>query len=134
MTNTWKPTLDTLAEAWNNGDAARYAAQFTNDATYIVYDGRLLVGRQQIEDVHRRLFTGPLRGSRMTSTAAEGEPGMSFRWLAPGVAHVLSGGAVQLSGSELTPDRASVVSFVLVERPEGWRVAAFQNTRSPERP
>lgn len=133
MTNPWIPTLDALAEAWNDGDAARYAAQFTEDATYIVYDGRLLLGRQQIEDVHRWLFGGPLRGSRLTPDGTQEESGRSSRQLAPGVIHVLSGGGVQLSESGLTPDRASLVSFVLVEQPEGWRVAAFQNTRSPER-
>jgi hypothetical protein len=35
--------------------------------------------------------------------------------------------------AEVTADRASVVSLVLVDTADGWRVAAFQNTRVQER-
>jgi uncharacterized protein (TIGR02246 family) len=121
--------LGRLSAAWNAGDAAAYAAEFTPDATYVVFDGTVLRGRGEIEGSHRWLFDGPLRGSTMGF--ATGDEGPQVRAVAPGVAHVLAdGGGVRPEGAEIvTADRRSVVSLVLVEDGATWRVAAFQNTR-----
>jgi uncharacterized protein (TIGR02246 family) len=115
-----------LDQAWNDGDATAYAAAFTRDATYIVFDGTVLRGRAEIESTHRFLFDGPLRGSRIG-----GGPAPSVRHLRPDVAHVVISGGVRLDGHQAVPaDRASVVSLVLVAGPDGdWLIAAFQNTR-----
>jgi uncharacterized protein (TIGR02246 family) len=122
-----------LASAWDAGDAAAYADLFTPDATYVVFDGTVLRGRPAIEDVHRLLFEGPLKGSRLTGMTQQPPP--PVRFLHPDVAHVVVGGAVAADGEpQPGPDRASVASFVLVGAPEGWRIAAFQNTRVQERP
>lgn len=129
-----EPAVDTtmgrLSAAWNAGDAAAYAAEFTPDATYVVFDGHVLRGRGEIEDSHRWLFGGPLRGSTM-DFANGADPAPEVRLISPGVAHVLAaGGGVRPEGVEsVTADRRSVVSLVLVEDGGAWRVAAFQNTR-----
>jgi uncharacterized protein (TIGR02246 family) len=122
-------TMSRLSAAWNAGDATAYAAEFTPDATYVVFDGTVLRGRGEIEDSHRWLFDGPLRGSTM-DFANDGE-GPQVRVVAPGVAHVLAAsGGVRPQGVEtVTADRKSVVSLVLVEDGGTWRVTAFQNTR-----
>jgi uncharacterized protein (TIGR02246 family) len=122
--------LARLSAAWNAGDATAYAAEFTPDATYVVFDGTVLRGRGEIEDSHRWLFDGPLRGSTMGFAIGE-DDGPPVRVVAPGVAHlVLAGGGVRPEGVEIVPaDRRSVVSLVLVEDGGAWRVAAFQNTR-----
>lgn len=122
--------LNRLSAAWNAGDAAAYAAEFTPDATYVVFDGHVLRGRGEIEDGHRWLFGGPLRGSTMDFATGDG-PAPEVRLVAPGVAHVLAaGGGVRPEGVEaVTADRRSVVSLVLVEDGATWRAAAFQNTR-----
>ncbi|MEJ3655245.1 SgcJ/EcaC family oxidoreductase [Actinomycetes bacterium KLBMP 9759] len=130
-------TLGRIGAAWNAGDAAAYAAEFTKDATYVTFSGDVLTSRTAVEDVHRRLFEGPLRASRMVGTDQTAEVtgvAQKIRFLRPGVAHVLSGGGVELAGSAGLPaDRASVVTFVLVQDEGEWRVAAFHNTRrSPE--
>ncbi|WP_232663359.1 SgcJ/EcaC family oxidoreductase [Pseudonocardia sp. TRM90224] len=126
-------TLARIGEAWNAGDAAAYAAEFTEDATYVTFSGDVMHNRTAIGDVHRWLFEGPLRGSRMVGLGQPGEVAGTdhkIRFLRPGVAHVLSGGGVELAGSAGLPaDRESVVTFVLVEDGGEWRVAAFQNTR-----
>ena len=125
-----------LAAAWDAGDAAAYAALFTPDATYVVFDGTVLAGAKAIEDVHRWLFEGPLRGSRMSGSRTAGADAAppDVRYLRPDVALTLVRGGARPDGeTELTPDRASVVSLVLVDTPEGWRIAAFQNTRVQER-
>jgi uncharacterized protein (TIGR02246 family) len=126
---TVEAALDRLSAAWNAGDAAAYAAGFTPDATYVVFDGTVLRGRGEIEDGHRWLFDGPLRGSTMGF--ASGDDGPQVRAVAPGVAHVLAaGGGVRPAGADTVPDdRRSVVSLVLVEDAGTWWIAAFQNTR-----
>jgi uncharacterized protein (TIGR02246 family) len=121
-------TLARLNQAWNDGDAAAYAALFTDDATYIVFDGTLLTGRQEIEDLHRFLFEGPLRNSRLGDGQA---PVASLRLVRPDTAHLILNGGVRLPEQQtLPPDRASVVSLLLVSDPTGdWLITAFHNTR-----
>lgn len=126
-------TLDALAAAWDDGDADAYGEQFTEDATYVVFNGHLLRGRKEIADVHRGLFAGPLRGSRMTGPDGSAPAVESLREPAPGVVHAITVGAVAPEGAEPAGDRRSVVSFTLVETPQGWKVTAFQNTRRPDR-
>lgn len=127
MSETPQATLARIGAAWNAGDATAYAAEFTPDATYVAFNGEVMRGRPAIEATHRWLFDGPLRESRMV--AAEPEPAPDIRYVRPDVAVAVTGGAVQLAGAELTADRASVVSFVLVDDGGTWQVAAFQNTR-----
>lgn len=121
-------TLARMATAWNAGDAA---ALFTADATYVAFNGQMMRGRTTIEDGHRWLFEGPLRSSRMSDPAGPAAAERHIRFIRSDVALVhTAGGGVQLAGTaELTPDRESVVSLVLVEEDGSWRIAAFQNTR-----
>lgn len=127
------PILDTLtriAGAWNAGDADAYGAEFTDDASYVVFNGELLQGRTAIVDSHRFLFSGPLRGSRMTAPGADVA---SLRFLRPDLAHVVMAGAVLPPGQvEVTADRRSIVSYVLVADDGAWKITAFQNTRAPQ--
>jgi uncharacterized protein (TIGR02246 family) len=119
--------LARLADAWNAGDADAYGSLFTPDCTYVTFDGQLLDGRTAITDVHRWLFDGPLKGSTMGDPST-GSATPSVRFLRPDVAHVVTTGAV--ARGEVTPDRDSVPSFVLVRGDDGdWSVAAFHNTR-----
>ena len=122
-------TLDRITAAWNAGDATAFGAEFTPDATYVTFDGQVLVGRDAVVDVHRWLFEGPLKGSTM-GAASTGEDTTEVRFLRPDVAHVLVVAAVRPPDqAETTPDRDSVPSFVLVDDGDGWRVTAFHNTR-----
>lgn len=123
-------TLARLAEAWNTGDAEAYGAEFTDDATYVVFNGELLHGRSAIADTHRFLFEGPLRGSRMVAPA---DAATTLRFLRPDLAHLVTVGAVLPAGqAEVTADRRSIVSYVLIDEHGAWKVAAFQNTRAPQ--
>ena len=112
--------LDRVREAWNAGDAAAYAALFTEDADYITYFGLNMKGRQAIEDGHRQLFTMPIKLER------RGEP--AIRMLGDGVALVITTGGSTVGG-EPDPGRDSVVGYTAVRTPGGWRFASFQNTR-----
>jgi uncharacterized protein (TIGR02246 family) len=122
-------TLDRITAAWNAGDATAFGAEFTPDATYVTFDGQVLVGRDAVVDVHRWLFDGPLKGSTMGATST-GDDAPDVRFLRPDVAHVLVAGAVRPADqAETAPDRDSVPSFVLVDDGGGWLVTAFHNTR-----
>ena len=124
--------LAELATAWDAGDAAAYAGLFTPDATYVVFDGTVLRGAHAIEDVHRWLFDGPLRNSRLGG--ANPGPPAEVRFLRPDVAVALVAGAVRPEGvTAPAPDRESVVSLMLADTADGWRIAAFHNTRVQER-
>ncbi|GAA4950686.1 uncharacterized protein (TIGR02246 family) [Nonomuraea thailandensis] len=109
-----------LAEAWNRGDAAAYAALFTEDADYITFDGTHTRGRQAVESMHRWLFEGPLKGSTMATGGDH-----TVKALADGAVLVIAAGGTTVDGRQ----RASIVSFTAVRTPEGWRFASFQNTR-----
>lgn len=123
-------TLARLAAAWNAGDPASYGAEFTADATYVTFDGQVMLGRSAIEETHRWLFEGPLRGSQMTSQGEADASSTTVRFLRPDVAHVVTTGAVLPAGQPtVTADRASVLSFVVTDEGDAWRVAAFHNTR-----
>jgi uncharacterized protein (TIGR02246 family) len=121
-----------LQEAWNRGDAAGYGELFTDDADFVAWTGAHGRGRQAIEDAHRRLFDGPLAGSRMVlvSDEAESPPSESLRFVRPDTAIMVVSGAVTLASQIATgPGHQSVQTFVLVKDSERWRVTAFHNTR-----
>lgn len=112
--------LDRLTAAWNAGDAAAYAAAFTEDADYISFDGRRTRGRAEIESSHRHLFEGPLKGSTMRPPRGEVKP------LADGAVLLIAEGGTAVRGG---PHRPSIVSLTAVRTSDGWRFASFQNTR-----
>ena len=126
-----------LQDAWNRGDAAGYASLFTDDADFVAWTGSYGRGRRAIEDAHRRLFEGPLAGSRMVlvDDGAESAPPGSLRFVRPDVAIMVISGAVTLAHQSATgPDHESVQTFVLTANGNRWLVAAFHNTRRPPRP
>lgn len=124
-----------LQDAWNRGDAAGYAALFTDDAGFVAWNGAHGYGRQAIEEAHRPLFDGPLAGSRiaLVDDADSARP-ESLRFLRPDVAIMITAGVVTLPGQSAGPDHDSVQTFVLVKNGKSWRVATFQNTRSQSPP
>ena len=114
--------LQTMNNAW--GDVDAFAACFTEDADYVVFDGSRLKGRQAIAATHRPLFERFLKGSRLV-----GEP-PSVRLLTPEVALIHSKGAILRAGQQRPARRrVSVQTLVAVKQPDGWRFRAFQNTR-----
>ncbi|MEV6906521.1 SgcJ/EcaC family oxidoreductase [Amycolatopsis sp. NPDC051071] len=117
--------LGKLVDAWNDGDATAYAAQFTEDADYVTFFGMNMPGRAIIESAHRSLFEGLLKGSKLTGGGGDAK----VRFIRPDVAIVVSGGGSSLAGGKPEPGRESTLTYVLVKESDGWRVASFQNTR-----
>jgi uncharacterized protein (TIGR02246 family) len=108
--------LERIRTAWNAGDAAAFAAQFTEDATYVIWSGDLLLGRSEIERVHIEALR---RGTRMKIKV------LSIKPLAEDVATVLTAGGV---GKETIIRVEKLQTLTMVRPSARWMCAAFQNT------
>lgn len=116
--------IQRLNEAWGEGDADAYAALFTENADYVIFDGSLAKGRAEIAEVHRPLFEGFMKGSRLVGQIT------AVRFLTPGVALVHGKGAVLRKNQSRPSRRAlSVQTTVVVKQGDRWLITAFQNTR-----
>jgi uncharacterized protein (TIGR02246 family) len=112
--------LDRMIRAWDRGDAAAYAREFTADASYVIYVGLSYSGRDEIERAHVPVFERYQRGSRMTMRI------LRRSTPAPGVHIVTTEGGVG-TGKKINRDK--IQTFTMVRTDNGWRCAAFQNTK-----
>lgn len=105
--------LARLFEAWGRGDAAGYAACFTENADYITFNGIHLRGRSENAALHGAIFRRVLKGTKLS---AEIE---SLELLTDGIALVHTVGSGR---------RKSYQCYVLVKSNAGWQIRSFQNT------
>jgi uncharacterized protein (TIGR02246 family) len=113
-----------LLDAWGRGDGAAYGALFTEDADYVAFDGSNRRGTDAIAGEHQQLFDTWLKGTRLVGQID------SLRFLGPDVALLrTSGGTIFPGQKDQRGRRPSIQTLVAVRRPEGWRFAAFHNTR-----
>jgi uncharacterized protein (TIGR02246 family) len=113
-----------LMDAWNEGSGAAFAAVFTEDGDLVAFDGTHLNGRDQIAAVQQQLFDKYLAGTRLVGTVE----GVQFLGQDTAVMHAV-GNTIMRGKPRPSPARASIQTLVAVRRDDGWRVAAFQNTR-----
>jgi uncharacterized protein (TIGR02246 family) len=112
--NAVRALLVRMADAWARGDSLAYADCFSPDSDYVTYNGMHLRGREENREIHRPLFEGVLKGSRIDPLVTD----LSF--LSPDVALVHTGSSAR---------KKSLQMYVIVKRDGGWRIRAFQNTR-----
>jgi len=116
--------FEKLLEDWARGDGEAYGSRFAEDADYVAFDGTRTKGREEISSAHQRLFDKFMKGTRLTGRIE----GIEFP--VPGVALIhATGGTVMRGKREPSPERDSIQTLVAVKRAEGWRFAAFHNTR-----
>ncbi|MET9021073.1 hypothetical protein ABZV93_13900 [Actinopolymorpha sp. NPDC004070] len=89
--------IDSRRSAVNSG---AYAG-----ASYVTFFGLHLRGREVIEESHRLLFDGPLKGSRLTGDTG-GEMSVQVRFPHPDVAVTVATGGSTLQGED-APDPAA---------------------------
>jgi len=112
-----------IKDGWNQGDGQAYAASFTEDADYIVWNGIYLKGRQAIAAAHQRLFETRFQGSRLEGFIKH------IRFLSDDIALVHLHGRPQIPGQEVSaPEQYSIQSLVCIRQADGWRFTSFQNT------
>jgi uncharacterized protein (TIGR02246 family) len=116
--------LDRFRTAWDAGDARAYAALFTEDATYVIFLGEAMVGRDEIERNHVDVFERWQKGAKMRVKA------IGVKSLGADVCSVLTVGGI---GQEAPIAYDKIQTFTLVRRADRWLCAAFQNTAMSDR-
>lgn len=109
--------LDKINDAWARGDAAAYASYHTTDADLIDFRGSHAVGRQEIVDLLQPAFDGVLKDTTVQARIVD------LRFLSSDVAIFHTEGRIAPTGAD------SIQTFVAAKSPDGWLIAAFQNTR-----
>lgn len=112
--------LDRVRAAWDAGDATALAAEFTDDASYVIFVGLHYLGRDAIRRSHLPVFEKWQRGSRMSMRV------LDLRFPTPDVAVVLTEGGI---GTRARIPHDKVQTFVMVRDGDVWRCTAFQNTK-----
>ncbi|WP_407358717.1 SgcJ/EcaC family oxidoreductase [Microbacterium sp. LTA6] len=112
--------LAEMRDAWASGDADRYASMFTEDAVYVIFVGIASLGRKAIARDHEPVLTKWQRGSQMSMRV------LDRRLIAHDVAVVLTEGGI---GTRARIPHDKMQTFTLVRTADGWRCAAFQNTK-----
>ena len=113
-----------LMDGWNAGDAEAFAAAFAADGDLVGFDGTHLQGRREIAEFHQPLFDQLLKGTRLVGEVT----GVKFLASDLALLHAV-GGTIMRGKQRPAPERDSMQTLVLERRAEGWRIAAFQNTR-----
>jgi len=116
---TFEACLDRIRAAWDAGDAPAYGREFTEDATYVIFLGDQLIGRDEIARNHALVFSRWQRGTKMAVKPIEVRP------LASDVFSVVTVGGIG-KGKQIPFDKLQTYTFV--RREERWLCAAFQNT------
>lgn len=122
--------FENKVDAWNEGDADAWGADYASDSTVINMYGTRLEGRLENIDRHRQVFDGPLSGTSLQVEVIE------MTLLAPSV--VLVEAAFAVLGVEefpegLIPTEPNVLrtfmSFVMAPNDDGlWQIQYAQNT------
>ncbi|MEO0680105.1 MAG: SgcJ/EcaC family oxidoreductase [Pseudomonadota bacterium] len=116
-------------DAWNAKDAAALGALFAADADFVNVAGLWRHGPERIARTHGVAFHTYFAGAALTVERLEA------RALGPGAG--LARARVRLEG-QVSPDgaaagaRRTLLLAVCAEGPDGWRIAAMQNTDAAE--
>jgi uncharacterized protein (TIGR02246 family) len=120
--------LKRLDQAYNTGDASAYAAEFSEDADFVNRFGMHLVGRKEIEERHRVLFTRLAQG-----TTGELEL-VRARAITDSTIVARANADWQVAGGAMAGIVRSRYTLVLVNDEGVWRITAMQNTGVSDSP
>lgn len=117
--------FEKLGKAWNEHNGQAFSLCFTEDADYVTFNGQHIKGRQDIAEIHQKLFDGVLRGSSMVDGGS-----IQIRFLTPDIAVAQCVGAIKLRWQKKAPKyRDSINTNVIVNEKGDWKIAAFHNCR-----
>lgn len=112
-----------LMDTWDQGDGYAFAALFTDDADYIVWNGLYFKGREAIGTAHHQIFDTFYHGSRLEGSIK------SIRFLGDDIALLHLHGRPRLPSQDLpAPEQHSIQTLIGMRQTDGWRFTAFQNT------
>lgn len=113
-----------VIDAWNASDGTAFAAAFTDEVDFVVWEGTHLNGRQALAAFTQQIFDTVVKGSRL-----EGE--VKFvRFLSPVLAVMHSVVRTALAGqTKPSPSRDSIELTVVTKRDGEWRGESLMNAR-----
>jgi uncharacterized protein (TIGR02246 family) len=119
-----RAVLQQMVDAWNAGDGTAFAAPFTDEVDFIVWEGTHLEGRQELAVFTQQIFDAVVKGSRL-----EGE--VKFvRFLSPTLAVMHSVVRTTLAGqTKALPSRDSMELIVVTKRDGQWRGQSLMDAR-----
>ena len=117
-----------MEAAWNAHDSKSFAAQFTEDATFIQIFGGQLDGRAAVEASHRAIFETIYKGSHASFTLR------SIRFVRPDVAIVFTQAHLKFYEGFEAREIETRPTMIMVKEPSKWQIVALQNTRVSELP
>lgn len=121
--------LARLCRAWDAGDAEAYGSLFAEDASYVIFLGDVLRGREEIVSTHREVFAKWQKGTRMRVEAIEVRP-VHTGSDAPDPIVVVTAGGI---GTRPLIRHDKLQTFVLRSHDSGLECVAFQNTEMSRR-
>ena len=83
-----------MIDGWNQGDGQAYAAPFTDDADYVIVDGKHVKGRETIAFGHQYIFHTVFKGSKMRGQVKD------IRFLSADIALMHAEGVLQIPGQD----------------------------------
>jgi uncharacterized protein (TIGR02246 family) len=111
-----------LLKCWNDRDATRVAALFTEDGNLVGFDGSQLNGRAEIKSALQEIF-GDHQTAAYVSKIRE------IRFLTPEVSVLRAvAGMVPPGQSDINPAVNTIHTLISVKYNGQWRIAVFQNT------
>ncbi len=117
------PVLDRLNAAWDAGDGAGFAAQFTADADVINIFGEHFRGGPDLVRRMQFIFDGIFKGSRHVERNLE-----IARHLDEATILVVTSSLIAVPQGPLAPETRNRQTFVLVRGGADWRIRHWHNT------
>jgi uncharacterized protein (TIGR02246 family) len=115
-----------LIDSWQEG-AEAYAECFAPDATYIIANGKVQRGWQDIVAGHRIIFSAWARNSRLEGRID------SLTFLTADVAQLIAYGHIEYLDHRSSDDnKRTVYTLTAVRRDGAWTFAHYQNTPLPK--
>ncbi|HMQ50416.1 MAG TPA: SgcJ/EcaC family oxidoreductase [Saprospiraceae bacterium] len=115
--------VQNMQDGWNNKSGEQFAAHFSNDHSYVVWNGMYMphVDRSSNAQVHQSLFDGPYRSSFIIIKVD------NLRFIHPDVAmvHTLINSREGDSAAPLYPEL--VATILMVKNGNEWEIVSFHN-------
>jgi len=112
-------------DAWNQHDVPTLAALFTEQGDFVNGIGVWAQGREAFQEAMTRYHTTMFRSTHLEPTVA------GIRFIRPDVAIVHATWSMTGErGINDRPiaDRTGLITMVMAQEGDGWKIAAFQNT------
>jgi uncharacterized protein (TIGR02246 family) len=112
-----------MEAGWNAKSGAQFAKPFADDVDYVVINGMYLKGREAIAQAHQGIFDTVYKESTLSLSVKQ------VRMLRPDVAvvHVTATNKYKSDGGPQVSE--AILTLVMTKESDGWKIAAFQNTR-----